>query len=297
MIVSGSLRPVGHALRRLRAPLAWPWSLRIGLLLLGILVAVAVAAPVFGSPTHQDFTNGLTSDGFPLGPGGYPLGTDELGRNMLARLAFGARTSLTVALVSTVTSLVLAVTVGVFAGFYRGALETILMRLTDVALAVPFVLAALVLAAVIPPGLARVIVIITALFWAYPARLIYGEVVRLRRRGFIEASDAAGSTGIGTIRRHVIPHVLPLVVSYMPLNAASAIGFESALSYLGAGINPPTPSWGNMISDGQSTIAYSPHLLVEPSLMLGLAVLTFLLIGEGIKAVDAAVTRTSWLDV
>jgi peptide/nickel transport system permease protein len=272
------------------------WS---GALLLALIAAFAFAAPLFGSPIRQDFTNGLTKDGLPLGIGGrYLLGTDFLGRNMLARLAFGARASITVAVVSNATSLTIGTLVGVWAGYFRGRVETVLMRCTDIALAVPYVLAALVIAALLQAGIGRVIIIITALSWAYPARLIYGEVVRLRGRGFVEAAEAFGSPGRSTVLRHIVPHTIPLVVSYSPLNAAGAVLFEATLSYLGAGINPPTPSWGNMISDGQAALGIAPHILIEPSIALSLAVLSFLLLGEGFKRRSTnAVSRTSWLGV
>jgi len=275
-----------------------PLALKAGTVLLLALGLFVICAPLFGSPNHQDIARGLTSDGYPLSfSARYPLGTDILGRNELARLAYGGRVSLFVALLSNFTSLALGIAVGVVAGYYRGRTETLLMRITDVALAFPFVLGAFVLAAVLPAGITRVVVIITVLFWAYPARLIYGEVVRLRGRAFIEAADAAGSRGGATMRRHILPHLFPLLVTYAPLNAAAAIMFESTLSYLGAGINPPTPSWGNMIADGQTALSYSPHLLLEPALFLALTILAFLLIGEGLKSRSTAVQRNSWLAV
>jgi ABC-type dipeptide/oligopeptide/nickel transport system permease subunit len=263
------------------------------LLLMGV---IAIAAPLFGDPMHQDLIHGLTIAGIPIGPGHrYPLGTDTLGRNMLPRLAYGARTSLFVGLLANATSLAVGAAVGLLAGFYRGFIESILMRITDVALALPYVLAALVLASLLPSGATRVIVIITALFWAYPARLVYGEVLRLTKRGFVDAAEAAGSPGTTTIRRHLLPHLMPMLLTYAPLNAASAIFFEATLSYLGAGVNPPTPSWGNMISDGQGAITTAPHLLLEPSLLLLITTMGFLLVADGLKARNPDLARVSWL--
>lgn len=278
----------------MQAPSALKWGVGV----LGALLLFATFAPVFGSPVHQDFTHGLSQSGFPIGISArYPLGTDTLGRSMLARLAYGARASMVVAVVSTVSTLTVALAVGVVAGFFRGKTETALMRLTDVALAFPTVLVALILAALLPAGLLRVLVIITVLFWAYPARIIYSEVLRIRSRGFVEAAEAAGSPGRSTIRRHILPHLFPLVVSYAPLNAAAAILFEATLSYLGAGIDPPAASWGNMISDGQQSMSFAPHILIEPSLFLALAILGFLLVSEGLKSRERAIARTSWLRV
>jgi len=296
MIASGSLKepPVVEAQSHKRRHL--PPSLVCGGVILLLIAAFALAAPLWGNPLHQNLVSGLSPSGIPLGPGGrYPLGTDTLGRNMVPRLAYGVRTSLFVALVSNVTSLVAGASLGLIAGFYRGFVENLVMRLTDIGLALPYILAALVLATVLPSGMTRVIVVITALFWAYPARLVYGEVLRLRRRGFVEASEASGARGTSTIRRHLIPHLLPMLITYSPLNAASAIFFEATLSYLGAGINPPAASLGNMISEGQSALSIAPHLLYEPGLMLFIATASFLLIGEGLKALNPDLRRISWL--
>lgn len=274
-----------------------PPSLLVGGTILVLVVAFALAAPAFGNPLHQNLTNGLSVTGMPLGPfsKGYILGTDTLGRSMLSRLAYGARTSLFVAFVSNITSIGVGTVFGLVAGFYRGFAESVVMRLTDIGLALPYVLAALVLATILPSGITRVIVIITALFWAYPARLVYGEVLRLRGRGFVEASVAAGASGRSTIRSHLFPHLMPMLVTYSPLNAASAIFFEATLSYLGAGVNPPTASWGNMISDGQSALSIAPHLLYEPGIMLLVTTAAFLLVGEGLKVLNPDLTRLSWL--
>ena len=160
------------------------------------------------------------------------------------------------------------------------------MRFTDMGLSMPTTLAALVIAALLPGGILRVLVIITALFWAYPARLIYGEVLRLRHRAFVEAAEAAGARSTTVMRRHLLPHLSPLMITYFPLNAVSAVLFEAGISFLGAGVNPPTPSWGNMISDGESAIVYAPHLLIEPAICILLTTMAFVLIGEGLKATE-----------
>ena len=274
----------------------WPPTLIAGSALLLFFVMIAIAAPLFGNPLHQDLLHGLTRTGLPLGISrAHPLGTDTLGRSELARLAYGIRTSLIVAIIANITSITVGATVGLLAGFFGGPLETILMRLTDVGLALPYTLAALVIAGLMTAGLTRVIVIITALFWAYPARLVYGEVLRLRHRGFVESGEAMGASGITVVRRHLAPQMFPLLVTYSPLNAASAVVFEATLSYLGAGINPPTASLGNMISDGQDALSYAPHLLLVPAAAILLITMSFLLIGEGLKARNPDLARVSWL--
>ena len=274
----------------------WPGTLIAGTALLLVFTTIAIAAPAFGNPLHQNLLAGLTRTGLPLGPSwAHPLGTDALGRSELARLAYGIRTSIIVAVVSNVTSIAVGAAVGLASGFFRGPVEGVLMRLTDVGLALPYTLAALVIAGLMTAGLTRVIVIITALFWAYPARLVYGEVLRLRHRGFVESAEAMGVSGTSIATRHLAPHMFPLLVTYSPLNAASAVVFEATLSYLGAGINPPTASLGNMISDGQSALSYAPHLLLVPAVAILLITMSFLLIGEGLKARNPDLKRVSWL--
>jgi ABC-type dipeptide/oligopeptide/nickel transport system permease subunit len=289
---TGRAKARDQSLRKAR----WPGTLIAGTAMLLAFTAIAIAAPAFGNPLRQNLLGGLTKTGLPLGVSwAHPLGTDALGRSELARLAFGIRTSIIVAVVSNVTSIAVGAAVGLAAGFFRGPVEAVLMRLTDVGLALPYTLAALVIAGLMTAGLTRVIVIITALFWAYPARLVYGEVLRLRHRGFVESAEAMGVSGTSIATRHLAPHMFPLLVTYSPLNAASAVVFEATLSYLGAGINPPTASLGNMISDGQSALSYAPHLLLVPAAAILLITMSFLLIGEGLKARNPDLKRVSWL--
>ncbi|HEX9066329.1 MAG TPA: ABC transporter permease [Streptosporangiaceae bacterium] len=283
--------PAGSRRRR-----RWPWPLIAGVAILAACAGLAIAAPLFGNPNHQDLVHGLGPTGLPAGPGGrYPLGADLLGRNELVRLVYGIRVSLTVALISNATSIVIGATVGLLAGYFRGPVEQLLMRFTDIGLALPYTLAGLVIAAVMSAGMTRVIVIITVLFWSYPARLVYGEVLRLRTRGFVEAGEAMGAGGLTIVRRHLAPHVTSMMFAYSPLNAASAVAFEATLSYLSAGINPPTASLGNMISDGQTAISYAPLLVIAPGLAIMVLTLAFLLIGEGVKAFNPDLRRLSWL--
>ena len=303
-MVSASATPLlGRRLPRLRGSAEnqrrtgrRPWQLVTGVALIVVFAGLAIAAPLFGSPTHQDLTHGLGPTGLPVGPSGrYPLGTDLLGRSELVRLVYGIRVSLIVAVVSNATSIIIGAAVGLFAGYFRGPVEQLLMRFTDVGLALPYTLAGLVIAAVMSAGLTRVIVIITVLFWSYPARLVYGEVLRLRSRGFVEAGEAMGARGLTTVRRHLAPHVTSMMLAYSPLNAASAVAFEATLSYLSAGINPPTASLGNMISDGQVAISYDPLLVIAPGLAIMALTLAFLLIGEGVRAFNPDMRRLSWL--
>ncbi len=279
-----------------RARRRWPWQLVAGAVVLAGCAGLAIAAPLFGSPSHQDLLHALGPTGLPVGPSArYPLGADLLGRSELVRLVYGIRVSLIVAVVSNATSIVIGAAVGLLAGYFRGPVEQFLMRFTDIGLALPYTLAGLVIAAVMAAGMTRVIVIITVLFWSYPARLVYGEVLRLRQRGFVEAGEAMGAGGLAIVRRHLAPHVTSMMIAYSPLNAASAVAFEATLSYLSAGINPPTASLGNMISDGQLAISYAPLLVIAPGLAIMALTLAFLLVGEGVKAFNPDLRRLSWL--
>ena len=279
-----------------RARRRWPWQLVAGAVVLAGCAGLAIAAPLFGSPSHQDLLHALGPTGLPVGPSArYPLGADLLGRSELVRLVYGIRVSLIVAVVSNATSIVIGAAVGLLAGYFRGPVEQFLMRFTDIGLALPYTLAGLVIASVMAAGMTRVIVIITVLFWSYPARLVYGEVLRLRQRGFVEAGEAMGAGGLAIVRRHLAPHVTSMMIAYSPLNAASAVAFEATLSYLSAGINPPTASLGNMISDGQLAISYAPLLVIAPGLAIMALTLAFLLVGEGVKAFNPDLRRLSWL--
>jgi ABC-type dipeptide/oligopeptide/nickel transport system permease subunit len=272
-------------------------ALLAGLLLLVALIVFAVIAPVFGSPYHI-YADGLNDQGLPLGVGapGHILGTDEIGRDMLARLAFGARSTLEMTFIANLTSLALGVLVGLVAGFYRGPAEQVLMRITDIFLSVPTVVSGLALASVVGVGITGIVIVVTALFWAWTARVIYGEVLRLRTRVFVDAAVAAGLRRSAVLRRHILPHLWSLILVISALNAASVVSIGAGLSFLGAGIQPPRPDWGNMLQSGENSLQFAPHLVVEPLLCIVLTVLAFVLIGEGLTSRDPARSRKSWLD-
>ncbi len=278
----------------------WPIEARrsvaIGGALVGAVGCIALLAPWLGDPYYQDFAAGLSPLGLPLGPSpAHPLGTDTLGRDVLARAAFAGRVSLSIGILAAVLSLALGAAVGMVAGFYGGFLEAFLMRLTDIGLALPTTLAGLALTALLPAGPLRPVAIITILFWAYPARLIYNETLRMRRRGFVEAAVAMGEARHRILLRHVLPHLKTLLLTYAPMNAAAAVMMEATLSYLGAGVPLPTPSWGNMIGEGQGALAFAPHLFLAPAAFLLLTTMGLLLIAEGLKQAHPGERRFSWL--
>jgi ABC-type dipeptide/oligopeptide/nickel transport system permease subunit len=268
-----------------------------GTSLLGLLVLLAIIAPVFGSPYHL-YANGLNSLGSPLGfrAPHHLLGTDTLGRDLLARSMTGLRSTLIIAFIANVTSVGLGTMVGLVAGFYRGWLEQLLMRVVDVFLSIPTVLSGLALASIVGRGVTGIIIVVTALYWAWTARLVHGEVVRLRNRGFVEAALAHGVSRLSAVRRHVLPHISAILLNISALNGAAVIVVGSGLSYLGAGIQPPRPELGNMLAEGSSSMDYAPHLLVVPLVLTIAAVLSFVLIAEGMNRLNPLSERRSWLD-
>ena len=259
---------------------------------------LAVLAPLFGDP-YATPVDGLTREGLPLGVGasGHLLGTDSLGRDMLARIAYGARASLAIAFISNITSVGLGVVVGLVAGFYRGWVEQLLMRITDVFLAVPTVISGLALASVLGTGVLGIATVVTALYWAWTARVVFGETLALRRRTFVEASVAMGAPGRTVIRRHILPNLASLIATLAAFNGAAVVAIGSGLSYLGAGIQPPRPEWGNMLAEGQGAIDYAPHLLIVPLLCVVFTVFGFVLIGESLSRRGAVSLQRSWLDI
>jgi peptide/nickel transport system permease protein len=271
------------------------WTALLGAVLVGVLVLLAIAAPVVSDydPAAQP-RNGLTLAGEPRPPGdaGFTLGTDALGRDELSRLLHGARISLAVGIGANVLSAVIGVLVGGIAGMARGRLETVLMRLVDVVLSFPVLLLAIALLAVTDPRVTTIVAIIGVSFGAYLSRIVYAQVVSLREREFVLAARTAGVSAPAILVRHVIPHVLPAVIVYATLGVATAIQLEAALSFVGIGIQPPDPSWGNMISEGQSFLISAPWLIAFPGVAIIVAMLGFSLLGDGLRdALDPTLER------
>jgi peptide/nickel transport system permease protein len=261
-------------------------------------VLLALLAPFLADP-YATPIDGLTLEGLPYGvlSDGHLLGTDALGRDMLSRTAHGARVSLEIALIANITSVGLGTIVGMLAGFHRGWVEQVLMRLTDVFLAIPTILSGLALASVVGRGVGGIVLVITALYWAWTSRLVFGETLRLRRRAFVEAAIAQGVPSRTVVRRHVLPHLLPILLTVAALNGAAVVAVGTGLSYLGAGIQAPEPEWGNMLAEGQGALDYAPHLLLVPLACVVLAVFSFVLIAEAIARRGDVHLRRSWLDI
>jgi peptide/nickel transport system permease protein len=228
----------------------------------------------------------VSEDGVPLGPSrAFPLGADALGRDVLARLLFGARVSLLVSTLGTLLAVVVGLITGLLAGYYRGWLDTVVSRFIDAMMAIPVLLLAIALAAVLERGGVWMIVLILGLVnWTYLARLIRAEVLSLRERDFVEAARALGVRDSGVLLRHLLPSLTGPVVVFATLSMAGNILLESALSFLGVGIQPPTPSWGNMIQDGMPLYTVAWWISLFPGLAILLTVVCYNLVGETLKA-------------
>ena len=273
----------------------------IGAVSVTLIVGIAVFAPFIApfDPNHQFRGEGLSPGGDPLGPTAkFPLGTDKLGRDELSRLVFGARTSLTAGIGANLLATMIGLTVGVLAAYFRGAalrftvggrrisvpvpIEALLMRLTDATLAFPALLVAIALVAIIGPSLALVIVVIAAVLWAGTARIVYGRALLILSADFVVAATAVGVGGVRMIFRHVLPHLVPLVVVYGTLGIATTVLFEATLSFLGVGVPPPDPSWGSMLIEHVGYYKTDPRVVFLPGLAIMATILAFNLLGDAI---------------
>jgi peptide/nickel transport system permease protein len=288
-----------------------PWQLfwyrfrqdRVALVALGflaVLILVAIlAGPVcalFGVPGPNTInTSALDIFGQPTGPSGsHPFGLDQIGRDVLARTIYGARVSLIVAFVSTALTTVLGVALGLLAGYFRGWVDTAVSRSVDAWLAIPYLLLATGLAAAcsfgngcvagtIKPGIPVVIAVITLTSWTYPARIIRGQVLSLREKEFVDAARSLGASDRRIVFRELLPNLTPQIVVFASTFIPSAILYEAALSFLGVGVQPPTPSWGQMISDATPNFSTQWWYMLFPGLALLFTVLAFNFVGDAVQ--------------
>ena len=257
----------------------------VGLAVIGILVFVAITAPWIAphDPTTQ-YDDGLTMQGMPVGSSSkFLLGTDTLGRDLLSRLMFGARVSLVIGIMANGLALILGVIFGLTAGFFRHTTETAIMRATDVMMAFPIYLLAVALVSVLKPSLWILIFVIGFVYWTPMTRVIHGEVLSIREKEFVAAARLTGCSNVRILYRHILPHLVAPIIVYTSLGIATTVLFEATLSYIGLGVQPPTPSWGQMIADGQSYYLSAPHLVIYPGLCIMLTVLAFNLVGDGLR--------------
>jgi peptide/nickel transport system permease protein len=262
------------------------WGLRIGLALVVALGLVSLAAPIVVSadPTFES-PAGLTVSGEPLPflSAGHPLGTDPKGRDLLARVVYGGRVTLFAAIVAVAIAMLIGLAIGSLGAAFPRRIGAVLMRFTDLGLAIPGVLLAAAIAAVLGRGVVALVLGLAGVFWAPLARVTYGQAIVVRERTFVEAARAQGASPLFVLRRHVLPHVLPVVIAYAALSVGWAVLFESALGFLGAGVQEPTPSIGGLL--GCCLIYYrsQPGLILFPTIYLALLVTAANLVGEGLR--------------
>jgi peptide/nickel transport system permease protein len=277
-----------------------------------VLIAMALLAPVLTrwhilqEPILQN-QNGLDTYGMPLPPGGqYLLGTDNLGRDVLSRLVYGTRVSLTVGIAAMLTATVIGLTIGLLSGFYGGKLDMGLMRFTDMNLSIPSILLAIAFAGLmdgkimhlhpawlhwpfldvhLKRGMVSIFLIVGFVCWPPMVRVIRGQVLSVKERDFVCASRALGASDFRVIFRHLLPNVLPTVIVLAAMTTASTIILEAGLGYLGVGVPPPAPSWGSMIAEGQDYFISAPLIVVAPGAAILLTVLAFNLLGQGLQEV------------
>jgi peptide/nickel transport system permease protein len=223
----------------------------------------------------------------------YPFGTDDVGRDEFARAMVGGQTSLLVGLASMLMAIILGVGIGAFAGFYGGLVDNLLMRFTDVVLAIPLYLLLFVLSASFTDGSPRSVIILIAIFgWTYAARLVRGEFLALKEREYVAAARTIGAKNLRLMFRHMLPNAAGPIIVNATLLVSNNIILESVLSYFGFGIKPPIASWGSMLSDGQGLADVSPLLAYIPALLIILTVMSLNLVGDGLRdALDPYMTE------
>ena len=249
--------------------------------LIVLLVLAAITAPWLAPyPPEETFFDGLTLEGAPLPPNArFWLGTDLLGRDLLSRVIFGAQTSLIIGVVANGVALALGTLVGVTAGFLGGWVGAVLMRFTDLMMCFPALLLAIVLAAIFTPSLWIVAMVIAMVNWVQIARVVYTQTVSLSQRGFVEAVRSLGAGPTRILWRHIVPHLMPTLIVWGTLGIATTVLLEATLSYLGIGVQPPTPSWGNIIFENQSYFATAPWLVFIPGAAIVLMAVAFNVLG------------------
>lgn len=260
-------------------------SALLSLIFIGLITFSAILAPLLSpfNPSEQ-FKDGLTLQGAPIAPSEkYLLGTDLLGRDLLSRLIYGARTSLIVGIIANGVAVIVGTTVGLLAGFLRGKLGNLIMRFTDLMMAFPALLLAITLSAIFSPSLLIVALVISMVNWVQIARVIYTQTISIAEREFVLATKGLGATNRRVIVRHIFPHLLPTVLVYATLGIATTVLLEATLSFLGVGVRPPTPSWGNIIFENQTYFISAPWLVFIPGLAIVSLALSFNLLGDALR--------------
>jgi peptide/nickel transport system permease protein len=258
---------------------------RLAVFLLAATTVIAIGAPMLAphDPLAQNLDGRLMPPAWAGGSASHWLGTDQLGRDILSRLIFGARVSLLVAVTAVLIAGVTGVAMGIVAGYYGGLVDETLMRLTDLRLALPFILLVIALIAVLGPGLGLVVVILGLTGWVAYARVVRAEALSLREREFVVAARSMGATDARVIVRHILPNALASAIVIASLEMAQMIVVESSLSFLGLGVQPPTPSWGNMLGEGRDYLQAKWWLATFPGLAIAVTAVSVNLIGDWLR--------------
>ena len=257
-----------------------------GMLVVLVVMLAALAAPLVApfDPLEQDIGQRLREPGWQDAQGRvHPLGTDHLGRDILSRIIFGSRIALLVGLAAVVISGVLGMIIGLVAGYFGGRMDDFLMRLADVQLAFPFILLAIAVIGVLGPSLRNIIIVIGVSSWVVYARVVRGEVLSIREREYVHAAVALGSRHWRVLMTHVLPNTFTPWLVVATLDMARVIVIESALSFLGLGVQPPTPTWGGMLADGRVYLSTAWWLATFPGLAILITVLGINLFGDGLR--------------
>ena len=279
-----SVHPLRMLSRRLfRSPVGM-----IGMLIVITVVICAIAAPLLAphDPTQLQLKTRLLPPAWAeKGTWDYPLGTDQLGRDVWSRILYGSRISVIVGVVSVVIAGIIGVLLGLIAGFYGGIADALLSRVVDTFLSIPFIVLALAVVGVLGPSVVNLIVVLTVTGWVTYARVVRGEAIALKEKEYIIAAEMIGQRRWLIALRHVLPNVMASVIVLSTLNVASTIISESSLSFLGLGVQPPTVTWGSMLSDGRQYIATSWWLATFPGLAITITVLGIIFLGDWMRDV------------
>jgi peptide/nickel transport system permease protein len=272
---------VGEAWQRFRKDKA---ALFGAAMILAVVTAALLAPWVTPYDPSEQFFDGLTLEGAPLPPSGrFWLGTDLLGRDVYTRLVYGARTSLIIGIAANGAAVLIGTVLGTIAGYAGGWVGTAIMRFTDLMMAFPALLLAIALAAILKPSLWIVAMVIALVNWVQTSRVIYTQTRALVELPFIEAARALGAAWPRILLVHVLPHLLPHILVWGTLGIAVTVLLEATLSFLGIGVQPPTPSWGGIIFESQSYFVTAPWLVFFPGVSILLLALSFNLVGDGLR--------------
>ncbi len=253
----------------------------LGMMLVLIITMVAVLAPYIAP--HDPLTLDMTIRREPPGTPGYLLGTDNMGRDLLSRIIWGSRISIQVGIVATGIGIALGTVIGLLAGFYRGTIETVLLRLIDILICFPTLLLALAIVAILGPAIRNVMIAVGVTQAPRFARIVRASVLSVREMEYVESANAMGASSLRVMFHHLLPNAMTGAVVFATLSVGAAILTEATLSFLGLGVPPPTPTWGNIVAEGRRFLLDSPWITVFPGLAIMVTVFGFNFFGDGLR--------------